>query len=163
MKSEGIEKGIFFKLKTWGKPISIRVGAPNLMFNRSSKQLSLQTVMELQVSLELFDNSTKKLCSTIRTGLNERDSVKGSIFQKLNNIKEQLDEFYSVEQVEFVSNQNEIARDLLYIKNPSDLILHIIRERDKSMCRFCKSFFRWWRRLPKNCWECFWRRKRNWK
>ena len=55
-------------------PISIRVEAPNLKSNRSSKQLSLQTVMELQVSLELSDNATKKLCSTIRTGLNRRDS-----------------------------------------------------------------------------------------
>ena len=59
-------------------PISIRVEAPNLKSNRRSKQLSLQTVMELQVSLELSDNATKKLCSTIRTGLNRRDSVEES-------------------------------------------------------------------------------------
>ena len=78
--------------------------------------------MELQVSLEICDNTTKKLCTTIRTGLNVRDSVEGNIFQKLNNLKEQLDEFYSVKEVEFVSNQNEvIVRDLVYIKNPSDL------------------------------------------
>ena len=66
------------------------------MFNRGSEQLSLQTVMELQVSLELSDNATKKLCSTIRSVLNERDSMEGNIFQKLNNLKEQLDKFYSV-------------------------------------------------------------------
>ena len=135
MKSESIEKGIFFKLKIQGKPTSIRVSAPNLTFNRSSKQLSFQTVMELQVSLELSDNATKKLCSTIRIGLNRRDSVEQSIFQKLNNLKEQLDEFYSVEEVEFVSNQNEvIVRDLVYINNPSGLILHTIRERDINPC-----------------------------
>ena len=58
MQNEAMEKGILFKLKTRGKPTSIRVGAPNLTFNRSSKQLSLQIVMELQVSLELCDNST---------------------------------------------------------------------------------------------------------
>ena len=80
-------------------------------------------------------NATKKLCSTIRTGLNRRDSVEANIFQKLNNLKEQLNEFYSVEQVEFVSNQNEvIIRDLVYIKNPSDLILHIIRETEINPC-----------------------------
>ena len=135
MESEGIEKGTFFKLKTRGTPISIRVEAPNLKSNRSSKQLSLQTVMELQVSLELSDNATKKLCSTIRTGLNRRDSVEENIVQKLENLKEQLDEFYSVEQVEFISNQNEaIIRDLVYIKNPSDLILHIIKERGINPC-----------------------------
>ena len=61
--------------------------------------------------------------------------MEGNIFQKLNNLKEQLDEFYNVEQVELVSNQNEvIVRDLVYIKNPSDLILHIIRERDINLC-----------------------------
>ena len=60
--------------------------------------------MELQVSLELSDNATKKLCSTIRTGLNRRDSVEKNMFQELENLKEQLDEFYSVEQVEFISN-----------------------------------------------------------
>ena len=91
--------------------------------------------MELQVSLELSDNATKKLCSTIRTGLNRRDSVEENIVQKLENLKEQLDEFYSVEQVEFISNQNEaIIRDLVYIKNPSDLILHIIKERGINPC-----------------------------
>ena len=41
MESEGIEKGTFFKLKTQGTPISIRVEAPNLKSNISSKQLSL--------------------------------------------------------------------------------------------------------------------------
>ena len=61
--------------------------------------------------------------------------MKESIFQKLENLKEQLDEFYSVEQVEFISNQNEaIIRDLVYIKNPSDLILHIIKERGINPC-----------------------------
>ena len=77
MKSEVIEKGTFLKLKIQGKPISIRVGAPNLTFHRSSKQLSLQTVMELQVSLELSDNATKKFCSIIRTSF----FVEGNIFQ----------------------------------------------------------------------------------
>ena len=73
--------------------------------------------------------------STIKTGLNRRDSVEENIFQKLNNLKEQLDEFYSVEQVEFVLNQNEvIVRDLVYIKNPSNLILHITRERGINPC-----------------------------
>ena len=58
-----------------------------------------------------------------------------NIVQKLENLKEQLDEFYSVEQVEFISNQNEaIIRDLVYIKNPSDLILRIIKERGISPC-----------------------------
>ena len=61
--------------------------------------------------------------------------MEGNIFQKLNNLKERLDEFYSVEQVEFVSNQNEvIVRDLAYVKNPSDLILHIIRETEINPC-----------------------------
>ena len=83
--------------------------------------------MELQVSLELSDNATKKLYSTIRTGLNRRDSVEENIVQKLENLKEQLDEF--------ISNQNEaIIRDLVYIKNPSDLILHIIKERGINPC-----------------------------
>ena len=91
MESEGIEKGTFLKLKTRGTPISIRVEAPNLKSNRSSKQFTLQTVMELQVLLELSDNATKKLCSTIRTGLNRGDSVEENIVQKLENLEEQLD------------------------------------------------------------------------
>ena len=82
MEGEGIEKGTFLKLKTRGTSISIRVEAPNLKSNRSSKQLSLQTVMELQVSLEISDNAAKKLCSTIRTGLNRRDSKYSSKTRK---------------------------------------------------------------------------------
>ena len=94
------------------------------------KQVSVGMISELQIILELSQNGTKKLCSTLRKGLGQQ-AVESNITEKLSEIEKTLESFYNVEKMALKDSENNcIFRDVLYVKSTSEFVLEIIKQRD---------------------------------
>lgn len=130
MEREGIQPGEKFNLKTSGNGLSVTVGTPNTKSDRKKtlKKLSLETIMEISNILNLSKRKTGLLCREIRSSFG-KNSVESNLHQHMCKLHEELDEFYSIKEEHFESGDQEIRRDIVHIKDTSNLILHIIRER----------------------------------
>ena len=73
--------------------------SPNKTNRRDIKHLSLNMIEELQVGLELSDNGTKLLCSTLRKGLGKQKAVESRNPETYNTIKKNLEDLFVDEQV----------------------------------------------------------------
>ena len=94
------------------------------------KQVSVGMIKELQIILELSQNGTKKLCSTLRKGLGQQ-AVESNMTEKLSEIEKTLESFYNVEKMALKDSENNcIFRDVLYVKSTSDFVNEIIKQRD---------------------------------
>ena len=130
MESESISRGQQFQLSTQGSPLNIIAGTPDKKTDRIElKQVSFGTVMELVKSLELSKNQTKKFCSKYRASMGTQTSIEGNIFEKMENLHNQMDEFYTSKEEEFIDGEEVITRTMVYVKDTSTFIQHIIAER----------------------------------
>ena len=94
------------------------------------KQVSVRMMKEFQIILELSQNGTKKLCSTLRKGLGQQ-AVESKITEKLSEIEKTLESFYNVEKMVLKDSENNcIFRDVLYVKSTSEFVIKIIKQRD---------------------------------
>ena len=94
------------------------------------KQVSVGMIKELQIILELSQNGTKKLCSTLRKGLGQQ-AVESNMTEKLSEIEKTLESFYNVEKMALKDSENNcVFRDVLYVKNTTEFVNKIIKQRD---------------------------------
>lgn len=131
MTTEGIDDGETFKLSTGGNPLVVKVGTPdNKHSRRSVKQISVQLIKELQIILELSQRKTKDLVSALRKGMESRIAVEEGVFEKLSKIEDSIASFYDVQEVIFKSTGGlDLKRNLVYVKDTSELVLHLISQR----------------------------------
>ena len=100
MNADCNSKRVTFSLSTGGNLLVITVECPaNKVNRRSLKQVSLQAIKELQVSLELSINKTKELIFTLRKELGDKIAVEPNIFGKFNDLEELISHFYHLEKV----------------------------------------------------------------
>lgn len=143
MNQESLQIGKDFKLSTGGSPLVVRVGvSDNKALRKPVKSISLETIMELQVVLELSGRGTKALCSTLRKGTNKKDLIEPNIFGRLDELQQNIDGFYDlVSSVYEDSNGHLIERDLVVVKNTSEFIQHIIEQRKLDPARSIVRIF----------------------
>ena len=66
MENENISLGEEFYICTGGNPLKISAGVPANKRKRDEfNSLSMETIQELSVQIELSDNNAKQLCSTM--------------------------------------------------------------------------------------------------
>ena len=129
MERDGTKPGESFVLKTMGNPLTVRVGVPkNKTERKNVSKLSFGTIMEISNILNLSKRKTKLLCKSIRNDLG-RNMVEPNILEQMADLHEELNEFYDVKEEMFLSGESDISRNLVYVKDTSDIILHIIQER----------------------------------
>ena len=130
MAKDQIESGKLFRLSTDGNPLIIIVGSSDLKSKRKPmKQISFQTIMELSTVLELSGLKTKKLCSSLRRSLGNEKVVESNILKKMESLHDELDNFYESKTEEFISGNEVVIRDMVYVKNTSEFIRYIIDDR----------------------------------
>ena len=87
------------------------------------KQIYFQTV------LELSGLKTKKLCSSLRQSLGNEKVVESNIFKKMESLHDELDNFYESKTEEFISGNEVVILDMVYVKNTSEYIRYNIDDR----------------------------------
>ena len=86
------------------------------------KQIYFQTV------LELSGLKTKKLCSSLWRSLGN-EKVESNIFKKMESLHDELDNFYESKTQEFISGNEVVILDMVYVKNTSEYIRYNIDDR----------------------------------
>ena len=128
MKRDNIKSGDKFPLKTFGNNLLV-VGTPDNKCSRASvKKLSLETIMEISNTLNLSKRKTNLLCKHMRQNLGKK-MLEPNIATQIEELHNIFSDFYDVKTESFISGDEEISRSLVFVKDTSDLILHMINER----------------------------------
>ena len=130
MERDNIERGEQFKLSTGGNSLNVTVGTSDIKSKRKTvNQISFQTIMELSNVLELSENKTKKLCSTLRRNLGSCDAVELNIDKRMAALQASIDDFYECKTETFMEGDQLVTRDLVHVKDTSEFVKFIIAER----------------------------------
>lgn len=129
MKTENIKPGEKFSISTDGNKLSVTVGTPITKSKRSTlDKLSFEVIRDLTKTLELSGRKLSILCSKLRTNLGR--NMVDSCIGELDRLHEELAEYFEVKSESFMEDGREIERSLVFVKNTSDLILHVIQQRN---------------------------------
>ncbi|XP_065643158.1 uncharacterized protein LOC136074809 [Hydra vulgaris] len=129
MKRDYIKSGDKFPLKTFGNNLLVVVGTPDNKCSRASvKKLFLETIMEISNSLNLSKRKTNLLCKHMRQNLGKK-MLEPNISTQIEELHKIFSNFYDVKTESFISGDEEISRSFVFVKDTSDLILHMINER----------------------------------
>lgn len=129
MKRENKAMGERFLLQTEGNSLMVSVGVPKKKTARSDiKQISFNSILEISTILNLSNRQTSTLCSKLRKDLGQ-NMLESNIPTKFKELCTSLEAFYDVKTETFGSGDEEEKRDIVFAKNTSDLVLHILNKR----------------------------------
>lgn len=121
-----------FTLSTGGKPLRVQIGKkPN------PRTLSSETLYTIKRKHDLSDSTIDSIAMECRKDLG-RIGVEANSSKRVKEWSRALDEFYTVEKVEFttmkktfgVKNmEHTVLKDLVYVKDPESLIDHVCTSR----------------------------------
>ncbi|XP_047133308.1 uncharacterized protein LOC124811539 [Hydra vulgaris] len=129
MKRDNIKPGDKFPLKTFGNNLLVVFGTPDNKGSRAClKKLSFEAIMEISNTQNLSKRKTKLLSKNMRQNLRKM-MLEPNISTQIEELHNTLSDFYDVKTESFISGNEEISRSLVFVKDTSDLILRMIKER----------------------------------
>ena len=118
-----------FSLKTLGNSLNVTVGVPKKKSARNSlKQITFGSILEISNILNLSNRQTISLCANLRKSLGQ-NMVEANVTSKINDLCTSLESFYTVHSDTFSCGDNIEKRDIVFARNTSDLVMHILHAR----------------------------------
>ena len=96
MQQENFKSGSTFRIATPGRPLSVKVGRPELKTDRVEvKKLSMETIKELCLNLDLSKRGCESLISTINRDTKKK-IVESNVMKTLNQAEQKIGELYTI-------------------------------------------------------------------
>ena len=141
MKCDNLKSGSDIKLATSGSPLKVTVGRPeNKKQRQEIKKISIATLKELCLNLDLSKTSCKELISTINKNT-ETPVIERCFLRELKAAEDKIKDLYDVHSLtlDIAAGKEKEQRSLVVVQNCFTFIHNLIEERklvaNKTMVR----------------------------
>ena len=131
MQQENFKSGSTFRIATPGRPLSVKVGRPELKTDRVEvKKLSMETIKELCLNLDLSKRGCESLISTINRDTKKK-IVESNVMKTLNQAEQKIGELYTINNMylDVRKGEDKQMRSVVVVKDTSGYVLDLIQER----------------------------------